>query len=901
MTERSSSITGSASSWLPVTPDWRTSYAFVRWSSFVLSVLWNLSSPLKSWLLSRYGFDSSEVSLSEGLQWITSIDYGIAKQLYADAGVELDLPDGQSTRFLNVYLDFMFFRKSTSWAHLVNHHHDDFYEGRYCRSTLVYRGDRAEAQLAKWRNTGVEFWTWTITDFVRDEEHGCAVHEVAEAVLCLKGINASDFINLDYKTALDPHDPEVHAMLVRYQELVLPDLNSCLARRASLLSAMGDAKLALQRLAAEIAANYTLDLRNRAGEANLFLDHSTEYGFVDINGHLSGQRHFKLAGTAAEVRSPGIEPLAPIREILYICSTILPVNMTLLECIDRWAVVLPGIYMGWAGNDDGSGATNAGWYPISGDAFQFASSEGIIRKYNQLNRGKVAHNASYLPLSAITSDLTQSAYRDEVDRIMFQAIFGDQIEWSKGDELMKERCYVRDACFDACLGENATNGLDFTFAYRDPFSNQCTSKVLSYTMNNRGYVSRECYGIGKGNSSIRFMFNQNKYNQIHVPGLKTYVVNDTADPFEIFACIMGGRIPSGERLPENLPDFVDTRTNMIFLQSFERGSEQIFLNFYELLTLLGCTIFACWVAKVSVSIIRHTSMRADAPNAKQLSAQLRYSLTRTSVAIIVWDRGLLLLRCFGFVSLVTWYLHATGTSCSWSVNGQDIWQLNSTDFLTTDTQEPLYSCQPGALHDFFWPFKAAARLQAASYTLFIMVFNGRLIRGLTRTAYGFSLALVFLGALPLLVTAVIITEINRARLTAGVMESVHNQLFVTLLWAFSLLSLWLLRRHLIDWVSVPFRRLGIRRQLLLPQRGLQRIIGSYYFVHSSEFISHAIGFVPLSVCFESREFEFHYIILGTREYNDFKDRAGRKPSLQKMNTPVTERLLEQQTEYCVVF
>ena len=119
------------------------------------------------------------------------------------------------------------------------------------------------------------------------------VNEVSEAIARIKGYNASQLINLEFSTTVDPADPRIHEGLVAYQNIVFPDINACLARRSHLIAQLGREER-MDRLALGLSKNFSLRFENFAGLDRLKDPIQQTDGFVDLNGEMSGIRRSYL-------------------------------------------------------------------------------------------------------------------------------------------------------------------------------------------------------------------------------------------------------------------------------------------------------------------------------------------------------------------------------------------------------------------------------------------------------------------------------------------------------------------------------------------------------------------------------------------------------------------------------
>ncbi|GLD95588.1 hypothetical protein PINS_up004265 [Pythium insidiosum] len=263
---------------------------------WALSFLWNALSPVKNWTLSRYEISSAEVAMNFGMNWWDELDHKYVKFLYEHAGVPCFVRDGEPTRLVNIYVDFMVLPRATSWAHGISAWHQDALVGRYCQAGLVpQREAQTRALQELLTSANVRLWGKTVRHFIPDQT-ACHLNEVPEAILCLKGINATQLLNLEWSTGRDPSDPVVFAAMSAWQTLVLPSLAACLERRELLRSQHETLDDALLALATELSTNFSLNPYGFAGTKNLVAVYNHRAGFLDVNGRLSGVRKVSLSG-----------------------------------------------------------------------------------------------------------------------------------------------------------------------------------------------------------------------------------------------------------------------------------------------------------------------------------------------------------------------------------------------------------------------------------------------------------------------------------------------------------------------------------------------------------------------------------------------------------------------------
>ncbi|KDO25165.1 hypothetical protein SPRG_20759 [Saprolegnia parasitica CBS 223.65] len=217
---------------------------------FVLSCLWNLLSPFKTWAITTYGFLSYATTRTELLEWNTVLNGRFLTQLYASAGIPLASPLA-AERYINVALDFLVLPRS----HFVWAASPIIDEGPFLRSTLT----APPATLA----------LPTTNYYVAPVLHNCRLAGVTEAVLCLRGENASADLNATY-----------------------PYLSTCLTRRQTLLATGGS----LIELASALATEFDLDGTHVAGSSLLFAPVTFMDGFLSLSGEPSGLATYRIYG-----------------------------------------------------------------------------------------------------------------------------------------------------------------------------------------------------------------------------------------------------------------------------------------------------------------------------------------------------------------------------------------------------------------------------------------------------------------------------------------------------------------------------------------------------------------------------------------------------------------------------
>ncbi|KAF0714365.1 hypothetical protein As57867_003892, partial [Aphanomyces stellatus] len=214
-------------------------------AAFFASCIWNLASPIKAWVLGRYGFVSTSTTAVYDLKWNTVLNGRFLTALYQSAGIPLDgLTAMPSTRYINVFLDFMVAPRSyLQWAASFAETETVFQmdiDGLFKRHGLdaTHELDQFYRGVAQFQTTGHPLWgTEVIYNYIPPAANGdVALQEITEAVLCLKGMPLEDFVNVQFPSPLHPYTnaDDANALAV-WRARQFPHLTQCLARRAQLI------------------------------------------------------------------------------------------------------------------------------------------------------------------------------------------------------------------------------------------------------------------------------------------------------------------------------------------------------------------------------------------------------------------------------------------------------------------------------------------------------------------------------------------------------------------------------------------------------------------------------------------------------------------------------------------
>ncbi|KDO18345.1 hypothetical protein SPRG_21719 [Saprolegnia parasitica CBS 223.65] len=166
---------------------------------FYVCCLWNAAAPLKAWFLSRYGFVPTTTTTIVNLHWDTVLNGKFLTQLYTNAGIPLATPL-TATRYLNVFMDFKILPRSIgtwagSYAGTETVYQMDL-DGRPLRRSLDGAAEVAafNAALSAFTASGFNLWgTELIRSYVPPTTSFGSLQDVAEAVLCLKGMSLETF------------------------------------------------------------------------------------------------------------------------------------------------------------------------------------------------------------------------------------------------------------------------------------------------------------------------------------------------------------------------------------------------------------------------------------------------------------------------------------------------------------------------------------------------------------------------------------------------------------------------------------------------------------------------------------------------------------------------------------
>ncbi|KAJ0398732.1 hypothetical protein ATCC90586_008659 [Pythium insidiosum] len=786
---------------------------------WVVSFLWNVLSPVKNWTLSRYEISSTEVAMNFGMNWWDELDFKYVKFLYDRAGVPCFLKDGEPTRLVNLYVDFMVLPRATSWAHGISAWHQDALVGRYCQASLVPQRDAQGIALQELLpRANVQLWGKTVRHYIPDQTE-CHVNEVPEAILCLKGLNATQLLNLEWSTGRDPADPVVYEAMAAWQRLVLPSLDACIERREWLRlqhETLDDALLALAR---ELASNFSLNPYGYAGTKNLIAVYDHRAGFLDVNGRLSGMRKVSLSGSITERNRNNYDgdmnAVTALREAIWCCllDASIPPSASLKSCLLREGRRLPAIFLG-----------DKLFRSKEELANRFIDDVTLVQGVPGGSAGRELTEWNYRPTPAEPLPVTylragnmsgvEAAYRDRID---FPLVF----EYGRAPVgtpstaspiVVQYKCIYEPGCAGACHNNtDRTTAMYMVYAVRK--SGTCYRERFAPELINRnGFVSRDCYGIGSGTNTMFFKLDPNATATHGWTNAPAFVeIANVADPNAILACIMGGRVPvkgdapfpsgfhnmvslgtgmvlTGDApFPSGFHNMVSLGTGMVLTVIFGDGSEQVLFNMYALVSLAGAVMYAGYVLTEATRMFRlqqatrmfRLQRRAAAQTQRARAVQqVRFSITVTTLSFRVWRLHFSHLSLFGFFTVFSWILGSSKTLCSWYSDGGRVIELSPG---TMDLSVvPEYRCHGGSCVGHFASAMEIVRLLATASDLCFILLGSRHMIGASRAAATQTAAYIFYGALPAIFLPMVVIGFNNLRLMSPTLQLLHNQLFVAL-------------------------------------------------------------------------------------------------------------------------
>ncbi|KDO21595.1 hypothetical protein SPRG_21269 [Saprolegnia parasitica CBS 223.65] len=764
---------------------------------FVIGCLWNAAAPLKAWFLSRYGFVPTTTTTIVNLHWDTVLNGKFLTQLYTTAGIPLATPF-TATRYLNVFLDFKILPRSIgtwagSYAGTETVYQMDL-DGRPLRRSLDGAAEVAafNAALSAFTASGFNLWgTELIRSYVPPTTSFGSLQDVAEAVLCLKGMSLETFVNVQFKSSLNPlTSPSDAAALAMWRAQLFPHL-SPMTPAAGVVA-----------LAKELASTYNLSLANIAGTKQLFAPTTFLDGFIDISGQSSGAATYEISGRdlfATLLGGSGyINSIFAPRETAWWCSiqyvdpTTNAPNRT--QCFERMSVALPAFFVGKYIS------LNSGSRYVDNADVVAGSTIGNLQSYHYKHH-EVQPLAS-IKLATLGNRTTWAAWIPEVIATVAQT----PVDTS---DAIEELCFVGDGCFAACLNETASGGT--TFTYRR--GGECVGTIDTITVSlNELYADLACLGLGTGTAHVQVTY-------IGSTGVRsTRVASQAASPMAILACIVGGRVPNGDYLPSNFIDMVSRGTEASLVVTSSNGSEAIMLNFIALISLLGA-----WIQRLP-------------PTENKM--QLRFSMAKCTVSSVVWMIHRNSMRITGFLGLVAWHVGASDCHCNWKPS-HDV------------RIDPIYGCtNDPAGH--FGNFSEWIRLLSYAWVFFALVYMD-LMPGIGSNIKGYATAVILLSLVPLAFWAYVIAELWQLRAQWSWLAWMHSQLFLILFWlavcALMRSRLALPYRRFVDWCLY---RIGMRKQSIDRQSPFRTLIGTHFWTPVALFQPEDVVYVPMSVLLKTK-------------------------------------------------
>ncbi|EQC29752.1 hypothetical protein SDRG_12524 [Saprolegnia diclina VS20] len=818
---------------------------------FFLSCMWNLAAPIKAWALSRYGFASTSDTLVLELDWNTVVNGRFLTSLYTSAGIPLT-SRMEKTRYINVFLDFMVApRSDLRWvASLLGTNGTFQMDVDGVAKRLSLNGSREVDQfnvdVAPFASTGFPLWgSEVIFDFVPPTTKDVGLHEVSEALLCLKGLAPEDLVNLQFPSNLHPYASASDAAAINmWRAKVFPDLRACMDRRAALLASAKTPADGLLALANELASRYDLGLVNIAGHHQLYTPQTFWDGFVDISGYKSGSVTYQISGrdpsTVLTTGSGHLDAILNPRETAWYCTLqyVNPISRApnATECFAKFATTLPAFFNGKYLS------VLAGTRYNDNNAFEKGTPTQRITPYTY-KRPYIA------PLNAMTyvNVGNLSAWQ-----ALFQTIVANATQTPRTtSNALEEMCLVGDGCFATCMNSSASGGT--TVTYMRGGVCQASVDTTAHGLVDL-FVDPRCFGSGTSHLQVTYQ---------SLNGVRhTLVINGTAGPVAILACFIGGRPPDTE-YPSYVMDMLAQGTQASLVMTKANGSETTVLNFIALLSLAGYMYF--FVRIVVYLRKTYTWMRAM-PISKRKKAQLLFSVTNSSISNVIWSHYQTSMRCIGFLSFLEWHIGASQNHCHWTDSIQDV------------SLDAVYVCDVD-IFGHFANVQELVRLAAYSWVFFALVFMDRM-PGIAIDLKGYGVAALLLGVLPVSLFAILVAEICVLRATVPALSWIHNQLWLALVW---LVIMAILRSGVFlpyfKLVKAALRLVGIGQQRISKASPFYSIIFRYYWSSTDLIRDEELIYVPLSILMEthsinvSNVFDHQYFVYGLMDLEtDTSDR-----------------------------
>ncbi|KDO16163.1 hypothetical protein SPRG_18303 [Saprolegnia parasitica CBS 223.65] len=430
---------------------------------FFISCVWNLVAPLKAWALSRYGFVSTADTVVLNVNWNTVLNGRFLTKLYTSSGIALDAPRA-ADRYINVFLDFIVVpRSELTWAKSLYNTADVFQMdlgGRCMRHSLdgPRQVDQFNKDISAYEASGYPLWgTEVIRTMVPPVPGFVQLHEISEAMLCLKGMPLEDYVNVQFVSSLLPYNKSSDAAAIAmWRQKLFPHLSECLARRQQLLAAADPPADGVAALAKELATTFNTGLVNIAGHAQLYTPMTFLDGFVDLSGLKSGSVTYQLNGrdpSALLFAGSGyLDAMMTPRETAWWCSiqyvdpaTSRP-NAT--QCFEKVATTLPSVFLGKYV------VAGAGSRYVDSADFTQGGARGALTPYAYKSRKQAA--------------LADVEYVSRGNLSAWNGLFKQLVATVNNapivvSDALEELCLVGDGCFNVCMNETASGGTTLTY------------------------------------------------------------------------------------------------------------------------------------------------------------------------------------------------------------------------------------------------------------------------------------------------------------------------------------------------------------------------------------------------------------------------------------------------------
>ncbi|GLD92866.1 hypothetical protein PINS_up001445 [Pythium insidiosum] len=474
-----------------------------------------------------------------------------------------------------------------------------------------------------------------------------------------------------------------------------------------------------------------------------------------------------------------------VREAMWCCllDTTLPPSASFEACLVREGLRLPALFLGdklFRTKEELADRFIDDITLVQGPA---RGANGLtMTQWNYAPQPLEPLAVTYLETGNMSS--VETAYQNLIDfPLVFEVGGGISPAPSTPSPLVVEyKCIYQPGCANACHNNtDRTTAMYMIYAVRK--SGTCYRERFPPELINRnGFVSRECYGIGKGSSTLFFKLDTSatvKHGWQNAPSF--IEIPNVADPNAILACIMGGRVPvKGDApFPSGFQNMVSLGTGMVLTVIFGDGSERVLSNMYALVSLAGATMYAGFVLLETWRMSALTRRAYASTRSGLVQRQVSHSIAVATLSFRVWRLHYPYLCMIGFFTVFSWLLGASKTLCSWYIDGRPVSEVAG------ETMNlgiiPEYVCKGGdPVGHLSSGIELVRLLSTASVVCFILLGRRHMV-GASRMAVTLSLALFFYGFLPSLSLPWIVIGLNRLRLLNKSLALIHNQLVVGLL------------------------------------------------------------------------------------------------------------------------